>query len=219
MEWILISSMTLQNDIEKITVHWKPQYWHLKPFLSKLKVICMIAQSTQIVKRFKESCQVGLCIYSSAEFALPFLQHCSTGPDLRAARQWPNSLQQMNLEYEMHFEVNLLQLPHAGIVGYQGPSEKNGSAEDLCECWLLKKPVWDCSEKERKVGPTCNVRENANEKNAVAASRAGSLALPALVMDIKTGSESISSNEKQYTSFPMQWTYKFNSERSQVLLL
>ena len=26
---------------------------------------------------------------------------------------WPNSLQQLNLEYEMHFEVNLLQLLRA----------------------------------------------------------------------------------------------------------
>ena len=163
MEWILISSMTLQNDLEKIAVHWKLQYWHLKPFLSKLKVICMIAQSTQIVKRFKESCQVGLCIYSSAEFALPFLQHCSTGPDLRAARQWPKSLQQLNLEYEMHFEVNLLQLLRA-LLDIRHHLKKNNSVEDLCECWLFKKPVWDCGEKERKVGPTCNVRENANEK-------------------------------------------------------
>ena len=76
---------------------------------------------------------------------------------------WPNSLQQLNLEYEMHFEVNLLQLLRA-LLDIRHHLKKNNSVEDLCECWLLKKPVWDCSEKERKVGPTCNVRENANEK-------------------------------------------------------
>ena len=73
--------------------------------------------------------------------------------------------------------------------------------------------------KKEKLAQLVMLERMQTKKNAVAASRAGSLALPALVMDMKTVSESIASNEKQYTSFPMQWTYKFNSERSQLLLL
>ena len=75
-----------------------------------------------------------------------------------------------------------------------------------------------CYRKKEKLAQLVMLERMQTKKNAVAASRAESLALPALVMDIKTGSESISSNEKQYTSLPMQWTYKFVTGRSQVLL-
>ena len=71
--------------------------------------------------------------------------------------------------------------------------------------------------KKEKLAQLVMLERMQTKKNAVAAPRAESL--PALVMDIKTVSERISSNEKQFNSFPMQWIYKFNSRRSQVLSL
>ena len=71
--------------------------------------------------------------------------------------------------------------------------------------------------KKEKLAQLVMLERMQTKKNAVAAPRAESL--PALVMDIKTVSERISSNEKQFNSFLMQWIYKFNSGRSQVLLL
>ena len=121
MVWILISSMTFQNDIEKWAVHWKLQYWYLKPYLSKLKVICMITQSIKIVKLFKESCPVRLCMCSSAEFALPFLQHVSTGPDLRAAMAQQLATVESGIWDALWSQLAAIA---AGIVGYQGSSDK-----------------------------------------------------------------------------------------------
>ena len=119
----------------------------------------------------------------------------------------------------MHFEVNLLQLLRRALLDIRVHLKNTVLLKIGTSVVYLKSQFEIVLRKKEKLAQLVMLERMQTKKNALAASRAGSLALPALVMDMKTGSESISSNEKQYTSFPIQWTYTFNTERSQVLLL
>ena len=160
----------------------------------------MITRSIKIVKLFKESCPVRLCMCSSAEVALPFLHHCSTGPDLRAAMAQQLATVESGIWDALWKRLAAIA---SGIVGYQGLSEKMVLLKISVSVGHFKSQFQIVARKKEKLVQLVMLDIMQTEKNAVAAPRAESL--PALRQDQRAS--------PQMQSFPMQWTNKFNWER------